>query len=114
MKQRLVVMNGYRILQSQHVQEWKTEKVDKAGEVRPGIYNLYLAIPADKGKVHKGIVLYAGKEFIYQMAGKNCVRHDRVNFNILPKDGVHSTIRYESERALATTSLTKSSRKLSS
>lgn len=115
MKQRIVVMNGYRIIQSRHAREWKTEKVDKAGEIAPGIYNLFLSTPADKRKVHKGVVLYVGKEAIYQLAGKTCVCHDRVNFNIFPNDGVQTTIRYESERALvATPSPTKSSRKLPS
>jgi hypothetical protein len=110
MKQRLIVMNGYRIFQNQYAGDWKTEKVDKAGDIKPGIYNLYLATPAEKNKAHKGVVLYVDKEFIYQIAGKTCVRHHRVDLSMVPKDRTHTTIRYKSEQLPETTSLTKSSR----
>ena len=113
MKQRLIVMNGYRILQSQHAREWKTDRVDKAREIKPGIYNLYLSVPSDKTKVHKGVVLHIEEELIIQQSGKACVRHDRVALRMLPEDGIPTTICYENERALVISSHTRARREKS-
>jgi hypothetical protein len=51
MKQRLLVMNGQKLLQSEHAGQWQVDKVEKAGVIRPGIYNIYLATPADPAGV---------------------------------------------------------------
>jgi hypothetical protein len=113
MKQRLIVMNGCRIVRSQHAGQWETDREDKAGEIRLSIYNVYLSTPADKAKVNKGVVLYADKEFIYQLVGKICVHHESGNFSSRSEHGVHSIIRYENEKALITTPLTSLRRKSS-
>ena len=39
MKQRLLVMNGQKILQHEQEGRWQNDKVEKAGLVKPGIYN---------------------------------------------------------------------------
>jgi hypothetical protein len=70
MKQRLLVMNGQRIVQHEQEGQWQNDKVDRAGTVKPGIYNLYLASQADKTKTHDGVVLYADKESVFQQVGK--------------------------------------------
>jgi hypothetical protein len=54
MKQRLLVMNGQRIVQSEQGGAWTIEKVDKAGAIKPGIYNLHTALPADKSQRYVG------------------------------------------------------------
>jgi hypothetical protein len=41
MKQRLLVMNGQKIVQHEQEGRWLNDKVEKAGLVKPGIYNLY-------------------------------------------------------------------------
>jgi hypothetical protein len=71
MKQRLLVMNGQRIVQHEQEGQWQNDKVDRAGTVKPGIYNLYLASQADKTKTHDGVVLYADKESVFQQVGKS-------------------------------------------
>ena len=43
MKERLLVMNGQRIVQAEKDGAWTNQKVDKAGALKPGIYNLYTA-----------------------------------------------------------------------
>ena len=48
MKNRLLVMNGQRIFQIEEGGMWRNEKVDKAGLLKPGIYNLYLAGSAER------------------------------------------------------------------
>ena len=48
MKQRLLVMNGQRIVQAEQEGAWANQKVDKAGALKPGMYNLYMAQQADK------------------------------------------------------------------
>ncbi|WP_407214844.1 KfrB domain-containing protein [Enterobacter kobei] len=41
-KQRVLVMNGQRVLQSEETGKWKNDNVDKAGSIKRGIYPLYL------------------------------------------------------------------------
>jgi cell filamentation protein len=113
MKQRLLVMNGQKLLQTERAGEWQVDKVDKAGVIRPGIYNLYLATPADPVSVHVGVVLHADAESVYQQVGKAFVRHDRTRFNQVPSPGAHVSIRYEHHQAVVAPAPLKLGRKLS-
>lgn len=108
MKQRLLELNGYRLLQNQNAGQWDVDKVDKAGALKPGIYNIHLATPADKTKIHDGIVLYADKDFVYQQVGKTFVRHEGAAFHVLPAPGMRCKIRYENEHVLVKSLPTKS------
>jgi hypothetical protein len=114
LKQRLLVLNGYRLLQCENAGQWEVSKVEKAGALKPGIYNIYLATPADKAKTHAGIVLYADNDFVYQQIGKTFVRHDRTGFQKLPSSGTGAKIRYENEQTIVSTRSTRSTHRLSS
>jgi hypothetical protein len=94
MKQRLLVMNGQRILQTAQDSDWSNQKVDKAGELRPGIYNLSGAIKADRGKAHTGPILHADGATVYQGQGRAIVAHDRTDFGKVPEIGSTKTISY--------------------
>lgn len=95
MKQRLLVMNGQRIVQAEQAGAWITQKVDKAGVLRPGIYNLYTAQEADKAQRHDGVIAYVDSAHIYQQVGKNFVMHSRENFDIVPDVGSTKRITYD-------------------
>src|SRR6478735_10597043 len=99
MKQRLLVMNGQKLLQTEHAGEWQVDKVEKAGTIRPGIYNLYLSTTADQAGVHVGVVLHADSQFVYQQVGKTFVRHERTRFDQVPTLGAHVSIRYQHNQA---------------
>jgi hypothetical protein len=101
MKNRLLVMNGPRIFQIEEGGMWRNEKVDKAGLLKPGIYNLYLAGSADKSQIYQGAVVYADKEAVYQQVGKQFIRHARQDFDKVPDLGSASSIHYEQGSALA-------------
>jgi len=103
-KQRLLVMSGQRIAQVEQAGEWRNDKVEKAGNVKPGIYNLYLASQADKAKSHDGVILHADKDSVYQQVGKLFIKHDRENFDKVPEIGEVKTIAYEQGRAVVRTS----------
>lgn len=113
MKQRLLVMNGQKLLQTEHAGEWKVDKVEKAGTIRPGIYNLYLAAPADQASAHIGIVLHADSQFVYQQVGKTFVRHERTRFEQVPTLGAPVSIRYQQDRAVVAAATIKLGRNLS-
>ncbi len=100
MKQRLLVMNGHKILQHEQESRWQNDKVEKAGLVKPGIYNLYLANPADKTKTLDGVILHADKDNVFQQVGKNVVKHDRVDFVKAPAVGSFSSITYDQGKAI--------------
>lgn len=99
MKQRLVVMNGQKLVQNEGVGEWITAKVEKAGLIRPGLYNLYLASEADHGKVHEGLILYADTNHVFQQAGKILVKHAINAFETVPETGKLMQIRYAEAKA---------------
>jgi cell filamentation protein len=100
MKQRLLVMNGQKIVQHEQEGRWQNDKVEKAGPVKPGIYNLYLSNPADKTKTHDGVILHADRDSVFQQVGKNVVKHDRADFAKAPSIGSHSSITYDQGKAM--------------
>lgn len=97
MKQRLLVMNGQRIVQTEQGGPWTNEKVDKAGALKPGIYNLYMAKEADKGQRHEGMIVHADSSNVYQQVGKNFVMHERQNFDKVPEVGASKSISYDAQ-----------------
>ena len=113
MRQRLLVMNGQKLLQSERAGQWQVDKVEKAGTIRPGIYNIYLAAPANQAGAHVGVVLHADPQFIYQQVGKTFVRHDRSAFDQVPDLGAHVRIRYQNDHAVVTAAAVKLGPKLS-
>jgi hypothetical protein len=113
MKQRLLVMNGQRLVQSEQGGKWATEKVDKAGTLKAGIYNIHLSTQADKSQAYDGVVVHADKSAIYQQIGKNFVKHDRADFDKVPDIGSNSSIKYDRGKAAVTASIVKLARGLS-
>jgi hypothetical protein len=112
-KQRLLVMNGQRLVQSERGGEWATQKVEKAGALKPGIYDIHLSTAADKSRAYDGVILYADKEHVYQKVGKTYVKHDRNDFGKVPEAGSNSNIKYDGGRAISAPSSVKLSRGLS-
>lgn len=97
MKQRILVMNGQRLLQTEQSGQWNVNKVERAGNLEPGIYNLYLADPADKAKQYVGLILHADKDYVYQQQGEEVVRHPRADFGIVPETGALKSISYDEQ-----------------
>nr|BCU00453.1 hypothetical protein [uncultured bacterium]BCU00797.1 hypothetical protein [uncultured bacterium] len=97
MKQRLLVMNGQRIVQSEQGGAWTNQKVDKAGELKPGIYNLYMAQQADKSQRHEGVIVHADSNSVFQQVGKQFVMHSRSDFDKVPDIGSAKSISYDAQ-----------------
>lgn len=102
MKQRLVVMNGQRIVQSAQgstdsFENGKTEVVGKANTLKPGVYNLYSAATADKSQGYDGQILHASKDAVYQKTGANIIKHDRSDFDIVPAIASVQNIKYDEQ-----------------
>jgi cell filamentation protein len=110
MKQRLLVMNGQRLVQIERGGQWATEKVEKAAGVKPGIYNIYLAVNADKVKAHEGIILHVDHDHLYQQTGKGFVRHLIADFTKVPDIGINASVNYAT--GVAETAQLTSSRRL--
>jgi len=94
MKQRLLVMNGQRLVQSEKEGQWATDKVEKAGPIKPGIYNIHLAVQADKAKTHDGTIVHQDSTHVYQQIGKSFVKHNLTDFDKVPDIGSNSSIKY--------------------
>ncbi|MCA2452720.1 conjugal transfer protein TraO [Vibrio alginolyticus] len=110
MKQRLLVMNGQRIIQTDNSGAWTNQKVEKAGALKPGIYNLYMAKEADKSKSHDGMIVHADTNKVYQQIGKNFVMHSKENFDIVPEIGSVKSINYDASGKAVVTQAVKLSR----
>ncbi|EOV4287858.1 IncP plasmid survival protein KfrB [Escherichia coli] len=95
MKERLLVMNGQRIVQAEKDGAWTNQKVDKAGALKPGIYNLYMAQAADKKQTHDGVIVHADSNSVYQQKGKNFVVHARSDFDKVPEIGSAKSVTYD-------------------
>ncbi len=114
-KQRVLVMNGQRVLQSEEAGKWKNDNVDKAGSIKPGIYPLYLSKGPDKASSYNGPILHADKQSVYQQVGKQIFKHDRQNFDKLPEVGTEKSISYDqtSGKAQVAAATEKQGRKFS-
>lgn len=113
MKQRLLVMNGSRIVQTEDGGAWQNKKVEKAGDLKPGIYNIYNATHADTKAKHEGVIVHTDKESVYQQVGKtNFVMHRTDSFDIVPKVGENKSVSYgqtgKAQVEAATEKLTRS------
>ena len=113
MKQRLLVMNGQRLVQCEQGGKWDTVKVEKAGTVRPGIYDIHLSSAAQKTKAYDGPILHADKDYIYQLVGKSYIKHNRDDFETVPEIGSNSSVKYDNGKPLVMPSAVKLGRKIS-
>ena len=104
-KQRILVMNGQRLVQEQKGGEWTTQKVGKAGRLKPGIYHVYLAKDADPALQHTGVVFHADDEYVYQQEAQGVTRHPLQAFGSVPEYGRPVRVTYEEGRAVTTDSL---------
>lgn len=100
MKLRLLVMNGQRLVQSEQGGQWATERIEKAGSIKPGIYDIHLAQDADKAKTHEGAILHADPTYVYQQIGKSFVKHALSAFDKVPDIGSNSSISYMQGQAV--------------
>ncbi|GAB2881092.1 hypothetical protein GCM10027277_57730 [Pseudoduganella ginsengisoli] len=96
-------MNGQRIVQQEIDSNWANTKVDKAGDLRPGIYSLHTAKPADKTKETIGAILHVDKDYVYQEEGRSIVTHDVKAFDTVnrPLPGTMKAIKYDQGKAVA-------------
>ena len=102
-KQRIIVMNGQKILQTLINNEWETTGTIKKAEegIKPGIYNIYLSkAPTDK-KQYEGKILHIDKEnaVFYQQVNKDFIAHKLNAVDGKTVAGKDVVIKYEGERA---------------
>lgn len=99
-KERVLVMNGQRLLEMEVSNKWAVKEVKPADGLKPGIYNIYNAVATDKVSTTTGVVLHVDKKNLYQMTGKDkFVKHDVSDFQSVPSVGNTVDISYDSGRA---------------
>lgn len=103
-KQRIIVMNGRKILQTQINNEWETTGTIKKAEegIRPGVYNIYLAKePSDKNE-YEGKILLVDKDngVFYQQVNKDFIVHQLSTVDGKAVAGMDVVVRYEGEKVV--------------
>lgn len=96
MKTRVVVMNAQRLLEGEEAGDWRILRVSKAGDLKPGIYNLWTARDA-AGTDQAGPVVHTDQDAVYQVVGKSVVRHPVAAFGKVPAVGADLCISYSAE-----------------
>jgi len=101
MKQRLLVLNGTRLLQNEQEGQWKTDNVVKAGPLKPGVYNIHTAGIPDRSKVSEGTIIHVDKTHVFQQVRKDVfVKHERSVFDKVPEVGDNCSINYQGNKAV--------------
>ena len=99
-KQRILVMNGQRLVQAEEGGQWVTQKVvGKAGNLKPGIYSAYLAKDAEQALQHSGVVFHSDDKYVYMLEEQGVTRHPMDAFVARPEIGLPVSITYEEGRA---------------
>lgn len=105
-RERLLVMNGTRILQSEgEGGVWHNAKVTPetgAQHLKPGFYNLFAAQRPDANGNYQGQVIHADKAKVVQQAGKQLVAHDAGTFEGKAVVGNPYTVAYANGSATVT------------
>jgi hypothetical protein len=96
MNQRLLVMNRHRLVQHEQHGRWEIDRVEKAGSLKPGIYNIYLATDAERTGIYDGIIVHSDKKHVYQQIGTEFFKHERQRFRTVPIIGENAIIKYMS------------------
>ena len=99
MKIRLIVMNGQRIIQREEDGKWQNQQVEKAGAIKPGIYNVYLATAAERRKTYEGMIVHAEDDAVYQQVGRGFVMHARNDLDTVPAIGGAYRIEHGANKA---------------
>lgn len=115
LKQRLLVMNKQKLLQNEINGVWKTEKVSKEPNLKPGIYDIYLAREPLKNKPvkYEGTIIHINKDYVFQKTGNSFVMHPCNVFEKLPAIGKNLTIQYNESLVSAEETTLKKTKKLS-
>jgi hypothetical protein len=92
-------MNGQRIIQHEEQGKWRNHEVEKAGAIKAGIYNLYLAAPAERRKTYEGLIVHAEDNAVYQQVGRGFVMHARNDLDSVPVIGGTYRIEHGANKA---------------
>jgi len=93
-----LVMKGQRIFQTEKNGVWTNQKVEEAGALQTGLYNLYIGQAADKKQNYSGVIVHADTDNIYQQVGKGrFVMHSRSDFDQIPEIGSAKSISYDTQ-----------------
>ncbi len=105
-KQRIIVMNGRKILQTQINNEWETTGAIKKVEegIRPGVYNIYLAkAPSDKNQYEGKILLVdKGNSVFYQQTKKDFIVHQLNAVDGKVVAGMDAVVGYDGKKVTLT------------
>lgn len=97
MRKRVVVLNGQKVLQAEEGATWTNERVEKAGLLRPGLYELFTAQQSDRSTYTAGALLIMDSGMLYQVTDTGLVAHNCNDFDVLPAVGAHGTVTYNAD-----------------
>jgi hypothetical protein len=97
MRKRVVALNGYKVLQAEQGAAWTNERVEKAGAVRPGVYELFAAVSSDRSTPAQGPLVIVEDGLLYQSTAAGLVAHACADFASVPSPGATGTVAYDAD-----------------
>lgn len=114
MKQRILVMNGQRLIENLDENgKWKTIKVSKAESLKGGIYNIFTAKDADNKMGASGILIHTTKDEFFIKTPYGFLKYELTEQIKLPAIGSNINVSYENDQIKILKDSIKSSKKLS-
>jgi hypothetical protein len=111
MKQRILVMNGQRLIENQVDGKWKTIKVTKAESLKGGIYNIFMAKNANKNEKNEGILVHATSSEFYIKTAFGFVKYENLEGIKLPQIGSHIIVDFVDDKLLVQNAIIKHTQK---
>lgn len=100
MKQRILVMNGQRLIENQVDGIWKTIKVTKEESLKGGIYNIFMAKNADRNEKNDGILVHATNTEFYMKTAFGFIKYENHEGIKLPHIGSHISVSFVDDKLL--------------
>ena len=95
MKYKILVLNGQRLVERFEDNKWKTVRSYKAGSLKGGIYNIFMAKDGNINEVIEGILVHSTKEEIFLRCNFGFVRYDIPQKFKLPEIGSAVTVMFD-------------------
>lgn len=100
MKQRILVLNGQRLLENFENDEWKTIKTYKFNSLPGGVYNIFAARDGEKEKNSEGLLVHASENEFYLKSAFGMLKYEINEYLKLPGIGSFIKVAFDENKQI--------------